>query len=158
MNDPVTYFITWTTYGTWLPGDARGWRMANAGEQLPQPRLEAWCRDRLSEQPVILNRSQRDKVESVCHKHARIRGWELYAVSARSNHVHLAVSADDAPGKVRDQFKANATRVLRALPDSISNEKIWTRGGDVEIVDGEDNLETVVLYITEAQDRMGCQE
>ena len=79
-------------------------------------------------------------------------------MSARSNHVHLAVSADDAPGKVRDQFKANATRVLRELPDPISNEKIWTRGGDVEIVNDEDNLETVVLYITEAQDRMGCQE
>ncbi len=21
MNDPLGYFITWTTYGSWLPGD-----------------------------------------------------------------------------------------------------------------------------------------
>src|SRR5262249_3307643 len=21
----LAYFLTWTTYGTWLPGDARGW-------------------------------------------------------------------------------------------------------------------------------------
>ncbi len=25
MDDPIGYFLTWVTYGTWLPGDARGW-------------------------------------------------------------------------------------------------------------------------------------
>jgi hypothetical protein len=25
MADPLAYFLTWTTYGTWLPGDERGW-------------------------------------------------------------------------------------------------------------------------------------
>ena len=123
MNDSITCFITWTTYGTWLPGDSRGWRKTNKGNQPPQPLLEAWCRNRMSE-------------------------------SARSNHVHLAVTADKAPELVRDQFKANATRVLRQEPDAITNDKVWTRGGDCEIVDGEDNLERVVRYITEAQDRM----
>jgi REP element-mobilizing transposase RayT len=154
MDDLVTYFITWTTYGTWLPGDARGWRKASRGNQHPQPRLEAWCRNRLSERPVTLTESQQLKVEAVCREHARIRGSVLHAVSARSNHVHLAVTADKEPDVVRDQFKANATRVLREGPDAISNDKVWTRGGDCEIVDGEEELERVVLYITEAQDRM----
>ena len=154
MNDPITYFITWTTYGTWLPGDARGWRKTKKGDQPPQPLLEEWCRDRMTESPVLLNDTQRDKVEVVCREHAGIRGWVLHAVSARSNHVHLAVTADKAPKIVRDQFKANATRVLRQAPDAITNEKVWTRGGDCEIVDGEDELERVVQYILEAQDRM----
>jgi REP element-mobilizing transposase RayT len=154
MNDPITYFITWTTYGTWLPGDTRGWRKTKQGDQPPQPLLEAWCRNRMTESPVLLNETQRDKVESVCREHAQIRGWVLHAVSARSNHVHLAVTADKKPETVRDQFKANATRVLRQAPDAITNDKVWTRGGDCEIVDGEDNLERVVEYIMEAQDRM----
>ncbi len=154
VNEPITYFITWTTYGTWLPGDSRGWRKAKHGEQTPQPLLEQWCRDQLKETPVVLTAEQRRKVEEVCCRHAAIRGWALHAVSARSNHVHLAVTADEAPIKVRDQFKANATRVLREPPNEITHEKIWTRGGDIEIVDGEDNLEQVVIYITEAQDRM----
>lgn len=64
---------------------------------------------------------------------------------------HIAVTADAAPEKVRDQFKANATRVLRQPPDAITNEKIWARGGDV---DSDDGLEQVVLYITEARHRM----
>jgi hypothetical protein len=25
MNEPLAYYLTWTTYGTWLPGDERGW-------------------------------------------------------------------------------------------------------------------------------------
>ena len=154
MNDPITYFITWTTYGTWLPGDARGWRKTRVGNQLPQPRLAEWCRNRLSEEPVLLTENHRNKVEAVCRKHAQIRGWVLHAVGARSNHVHLAVTADKAPKTVRDQFKANATRVLRQGPDAIANEKVWTAGGDCEIVDGDEELERVVQYITEAQDRM----
>ena len=153
MNDSVTYFITWTTYGTWLPGDSRGWRKSRAGEQPPKPLLEEWCRGRMKEQIVLLNESQRNAVETICHRHAEIRGWELHAVSVRSNHVHIAVTANAEPKKVRDQFKANATRVLRQRPNPIINQKVWTRGGDVEIIDDEDSLEQVVLYITEAQDR-----
>ena len=154
MIDPLNYFITWTTYGSWLPGDARGWRKTGKGQQLPQPLLEEWCRSQMTENPVLLNEAQRLRVEAVCRKHATFRGWVLHAVSARSNHVHLVVSADKKPEIVRDQFKANATRVLREEPGAITNETVWTRGGDCEIVDGEENLERVVQYVTEAQDRM----
>ena len=75
-------------------------------------------------------------------------------MKARSNHVHIAVTADKAPKVVRDQFKANATRVLREAPDAMTNDKVWTQGGDCEIVNGDDNLQRVVQYILEAQDRM----
>ena len=153
MNDRITYLITWTTYGTWLPGDARGWRKADQGPRQPQPLLEEWCRTRLAENPVLLNEAQRLRVESVCRKHAEIRGWELHAVSVRSNHVHLVVTADKPAKIVRDQFKANATRVLREPPDAVTNESIWTKGGDCEVVDGEESLHRVLEYVTEAQDR-----
>lgn len=153
MNDPVTYFITWTTYGTWLPGDARGWRKSTGGPQLPRPRLEEWCRSRMTENAVLLKSDQRLRVEAVFRKHAAIRGWVLHAVSVRSNHVHLVVTANKPPELVRDQFKAYATRVLRQPPGAIEQEKIWARGGDGEIIDGDTNLEQVVQYVIEAQDR-----
>ena len=107
----------------------------------------------MKEEAVLLAQTHRDKVEAICRKHSEIRGWHLYAISARSNHVHLAVAANSAPRKVRDQFKANATRVLRQPPDSIQNEKVWTRGGDVEVIK-EESLAYVVAYINEAQSRM----
>ena len=157
-HPPLTFLITWTTYGSWLPGDSRGWRKWRSGQRLPQPLLEDWCRDRMKEEAVILNLGHRQVVEEVCREHARIRGWVLHAISVRSNHAHIAVTADDVPNKIRDQFKANGTRVLRRASNPITNDKIWTKGGDIEIVDTEDDLHQVVLYITEAQDRMEHRE
>ena len=90
MNELITYFITWTTYEAWLPGDRRGWRKVKAGEQPPQPRLEAWSRARMTEAPVVLTGEQRSKVEDICRSRAEIRGWILHAVSARSNVTRAA--------------------------------------------------------------------
>ena len=158
MTDRCTYFITWTTYGTWLPGDARGWKKAGTGQRVPQPRLEEWCREKMTGTPITLNEIQRKKVEVVCREHAEHRRWDLHAVSARSNHVHLAVTADKPAEVVRDQFKANATRVLKSEPSALKCDKVWTRGGDTQVVDGESALEQVMVYILEGQDRMGREE
>ncbi len=165
-NDPITLFITWTTYGSWLPGDSRGWMKWKKGEQKPQPLLEDWCRGRMKEKSVLLCSEQRDAVEKVIREHALVRGWELHAVSARSNHVHVAVTVVPETGnqayriadgvkRVRAQFKANATRVLRQGENPIQNEKVWTKGGDIQIIDKDEDVEQIVIYITEAQDRMG---
>ena len=62
---------------------------------------------------------------------------------------------DCDPKVVRDQFKANATRALREPPDAIEQERVWTGGGDVEFIDREVDLELVVAYIMEVQDRQG---
>ncbi len=155
MNDSHIYFITWTTYGTWLPGDGRGWRQTGRGEREPQPLLEDWCRRKMNENPVLLTPVQRNKIELICFEHVKIRNWHIHAIAVRSNHVHIVVTADAEPTKVRDQFKANSTRVLRQPPEALNREKVWTRGGDCSNVDNEDDLEKIVLYVTEAQDRMG---
>ena len=62
--------------------------------------------------------------------------------------------AADGIKRVRDELKANATRVLRQGENPVTNEKVWTKGGDIEFIDTNDDLEQVVIYITEAQDRM----
>ncbi len=108
----------------------------------------------MTEEPVRLNLTQREAVEESIRTHAKIRGWKLHAVSARSNHVHVAVTATGPPKRVRDQFKANGTTALRGLPNAITNEKVWTKGGDIELIDTGEDLEHVVLYIVEGQDRM----
>ena len=153
MNEAYTYFITWTTYGTWVPGDARGWRKRGQWEQVPRPLLERWCREQMKGDTVLLSPADRETVEQACREHCQFRGWELLAVNARSNHVHVVVVANEAPKKVRDQLKANCTRCLRQQPVPLNVERTWTRGGDVEILDTDDDIETVVTYVTEAQDR-----
>jgi len=60
----------------------------------------------------------------------------------------------DGVKRVRDQFKANATRALRQGENPIQNKKVWTKGGDIRFIDTDKELEQVVIYILEAQDRM----
>ena len=46
MPDPLAYYLTWTTYGTWLPGDERGWVKFGRGQQQPDSirKIEAEAR------------------------------------------------------------------------------------------------------------------
>ena len=157
MNDPITSLITWTTYGTWLPGDIRGWRKRESGEQLPRHLLERWCREQMTGETILLSANDRATVEDTCHEHCEFRGWRLFAVNARSNHVHAVVAANEKPQKVRDQLKANCTRRLRTQEQPLIARRTWTRGGDCSILNGDDDIENAIVYVAEAQDRMGVE-
>ena len=113
-DEPIAFFITWTVYGTFLQGDRRWWRKKNVGLTAPQPLLEQWHRERLNHEVLLLSQRHRTVVEHEIEQHSQRRIWRLWTVSARTNHVHVVVSAPGFRGdKVRDQLKANATRGIR---------------------------------------------
>jgi REP element-mobilizing transposase RayT len=155
VDEPLAFFITWTVYGTHLQGDERGWRRRRRGYQPPQPRLAEWRRERLKHEILLLSSEQGAIVEAECLRHCDHRGWRLWAVSARSNHVHAVVTAPGCSGgTVRDQLKANCTRALREQWQVFRDRPVWTVGGDWECLNDEEGLETVCVYVREAQDRM----
>ena len=157
-DDPLAFFITWSVYGTHLQGDERGWRRRRKGPQEPKPRLAEWRRERLKHDVLLLSHEQRTKVEQECQRHCEHRHWKLWVVNARSNHVHAVVTAVDCSGKtVRDQLKANCTRGLRERWPVFCDRQVWSVGGDWECVNSEDDLESVCLYVREAQDRMEAE-
>ena len=58
-NEPLAFFLTWTTYGTWLPGDERGWNRKREGKtQEPNVKLEAAARKQI----VLVQRNLRNRV------------------------------------------------------------------------------------------------
>ncbi|QDU93307.1 transposase [Lignipirellula cremea] len=152
MTDTIAVFITWTTYGTWMPGDARGWRDRSRGEQLPRPLLERWCREQMTGETVLLEPHDRETVENACREHCLFRNWQLYAVNARTNHVHVVVASMENPQKVCEQLKANCTRRLRQQETPLFRARTWTRGGDCSILDSDKDIELAVQYVVEAQD------
>jgi REP element-mobilizing transposase RayT len=155
---PLAYFITWTTYGSWLPGDDRGWTLRGKGPQLPDFYRQLSTVLRMSEDAVRLNSVQRMAVEDTIRRHCQIRGWLLHAVSCRTNHVHVVVSAPVHPDTARDQFKAYCTRKLNELNTGPSRERWWTERGKNERIDDIEGLDTVVQYVVEAQDRKDRDE
>ena len=152
FQDTVGVLITWTTYGTWLPGDARGWRAKLRGNQPPDPELEAECREKMKFDPVLLSPDDRATVELACRAHCNHRGWQLHAVNARSNHVHVVVTANVKPQTIRDQLKANCTAKLRRQEKPLICQRTWTKGGDCEVLFDDESLHNAIAYTLDGQD------
>ena len=51
---PLAYFLTWTTYGSWLPGDERGWVDGRGGMHLAEPSRAVAARRSMKEAAVFL--------------------------------------------------------------------------------------------------------
>jgi len=154
MPEPLAFFLTWTTYGTWLPGDERGWVRQGEGFQLPDPVLKKMAQDLMTEPPCALTEPQRKLVEKTITDHCRIRGWHLHALNCRTNHVHVVVTAQRDPEDVRDQFKAWCTRKLKECQRA-GNEPVrenwWTERGSQRYIGDEESLEAVIRYVLDFQ-------
>ena len=175
MPEPLAYFLTWSTYGTWLPGDARGWIEYRHGWKLPDPIRELEAAARMTEDACRLTPEQRAIVEAQVAETCRFRGWELFAVNCRSNHVHVVVAADRHPKIVRNHLKAWCTRRLKehaastrtrnvsdvgtptrnVSEDSIETirENWWAERGSQRYVNDHDSLESAIVYVLDGQDR-----
>ena len=154
-NDPLGFLITWSTYGTWLPGDSRGWVEYHKGWQLPDPIRELEAAASMTEDACRLNQTERTAVEEQIVETCARRSWHLHAANCRSNHIHVVVSAfDTPPKKIRADLKAWATRCLKEQFDPL-REKWWADRGSIRFLFGDLSLETAVSYVSEAQDRMG---
>ena len=153
MADAVAYFLTWTTYGTWLPGDDRGWVLKGSGFQPPRPVLQKLSADRMTESACTLDEYARRIVEETIRDHCRRRDWELHAVNCRSNHVHVVVTANVSAKKVREELKARCTRKLKeASGERITRKHWWTEGGSRRKIGDQESLEAVIHYVLYAQD------
>ncbi len=155
----IAIFTTWTTYGTWLPGDERGWYRRGLGRRDHDPVQSLEAIQLLSAPPVILDDDQRPIVERTVEEHCAIRHWTLYAVRCLSNHVHVVVAAPNRSIEVpREQFKAWCTRRLKehrkmttGPSPHAGRDDWWTERGWDEWIDDEPSLAEVIAYVLERQ-------
>jgi hypothetical protein len=111
MNAPAAYFITFTRYGTWLAGRAAGWvdrRHNTYGTAVGSvdAESEAEYRNRMRYPEHRLDEGRRTVVLRTIREVADHRGWRLWAVHVRSNHVHIVVTTEVKPEKVMVDLKA----------------------------------------------------
>lgn len=152
MPAPLAYLLTWTTYGSWLPGDSRGWvDDRRVGIHAPDQKLYEANRSRLTDYPVTLTLTERNIVEKAIRDHCDIRMWSLHALNVRSNHVHLVVTAPQSPEEVMVQFKAWASRKLNESMQGGVARKWWTQHGSTKWINDHSYFENAVRYVNEGQ-------
>ncbi len=146
-----TWLLSNTTYGTWLPGDARGSvtsvRDLRPGDEptpfrfehdLPGepwedelPGLHRSAAEQMSGPPIYLDLAKAEAVLAQFQETAGYRRWTLRAVAVMANHFHIvvAVADDPHPRKLLADFKAYGTRRLNRLYGKPPSETWWTDKG-----------------------------
>ena len=95
--------VTWTTYGTWLAGPARGWidpgRVLREADlsRLPVPDEEASSQRRRSLKwpPATLGAEQKRLIIMDLHRIAELRRFELHAIAAEETCVRVLLGCDE---------------------------------------------------------------
>ena len=155
MKFPLAYFITWTTYATWLHGDERGSFDSHGNYVPPDPTRREAEAAMLVEDPVCLTPEQRTLVDALLMEACARRGWVLHARNVRTNHVHVVVSAAADGEVVRSKLKGLAAKTLTehaGLQPSTGKDgarKWWTEKGNIEEVWTDRQLAGAVEYVND---------
>jgi REP element-mobilizing transposase RayT len=149
MSKLVGYMVTWTTYGTWLQGDKRGY--VKDGQKLEgnQTLLEL-CKGLQRGQTIKLTKREKEIVQrAILDESQRIR-QKLEALAVCTNHLHLATRpCDKSIERIVSMYKSAATRALRT--DGRSGP-IWTAGFNKRFCFTEADLSRKVAYIQNHND------
>jgi REP element-mobilizing transposase RayT len=152
-SGPMALFLTWTTYGSWLPGDDRGWCDARGVMREPSHRLALHATHAMRGGRVQFGPDDRRIVEAAIQEHCRFRGWQLHAVHCRTTHVHAVLAAGEwRSGEVLRSLKAWCSRELSSRAGR--RPRWWSRGGSKRLLYDTAAVVDVVTYVLECQDRL----
>ena len=161
MTDkPFAIHITWTCYGTWLPGDERGYvsdTLLMGGGFLPKQNTpgtpcttdDAYTRQHahsLQRDPsVYLDVEQALIAAHALVKAARDRNWRIVRGALMCNHIHIVVMdcPDDGPA-VRRILKGNSHAAL--AEHTGRRQRWWTAGGSDRYKHDWQAIENAVNY------------
>jgi REP element-mobilizing transposase RayT len=152
-TQPLAYLITFRCYGTWLHGEERGsidrrhYHRYGTPDMPANKRILAEERLTLKTYPIVLTEQERETVEAAIGEVCAKRKYSLYAVSVRTNHVHVVVGSVQKPEFVMGSFKSYATRRLRETHVLSTGERPWSRHGSTKYLWTEDQLKRAIEYV-----------
>lgn len=161
FDDSFAWLITWTTYGTWLPGDPRGnvspvlQADGTYAKRVNTPGIE-WVagdertrnRARALQQfdTVYLSGDDAYAAAESIAKAAATRGWRIVRGAVMANHVHVVLRDGGADGSA-------ISRVLKGVSQAGLSERLgssrrwWTHGGSERGLRGAEAIARGVEYV-----------
>ena len=144
MAETLGYMITWTTYGTWLQGDKRGY-VKDGIIFAPNDALMEANRQNQSKDAVTMSKEQRQLVEKAILDEAELQKQTIYSISVQANHIHIVAEYIPKPiGRIVACYK-KAGRL--ALHSTGITGKVWTQGYDKRFCFDHDSLQKRIDYV-----------
>jgi REP element-mobilizing transposase RayT len=144
MAKTLGYMVTWTTYGTWLQGDERGY--VRDGKICGRnPGLEQRNKEKQTGNTIKLTNKQKNIVRKAIPEEAHKLGQILHSIAVCTNHVHMVVSyiSDGIERSVKHYKNAS----LAALRKDGFVGRVWTRGYDKRYCFDEKSLKNRIDYV-----------
>ena len=156
LGDPLAYFLTFHTYGTWLHGSEKGSvdRERNTfGHAVIEPnaRFEQLRRASMRQPEMLLASEQRQRVEEAIREVCKHRSWKINAINVRTNHVHVVVTGGNKPEAMLGDFKRYATRRLRESGLIDATRLVWAEHGSTRYLWELDDIESCCRYVRHSQ-------
>ena len=144
MAKTLGYMITFTTYGTWLQGDKRGF-VKNGQTYAANQSLADSNKQNLSNNPVRLSITHRAIAAEAIFEKADQLNQKIRALAVCSNHVHLVADYVPVPiGSVVSHYKNSAQAALRKAGLA---GRVWTKGFDKRYCFDEQALKSRIDYV-----------
>ena len=144
VSEIIGYMLTWTTYGMWLQGDARGY--VKNGKILSENKgLEKANRKKQKSESVILTAQEKQIIRRVILTEADRIGHSIEALGVCTNHIHLVARPhSESIEKIVGRYKSLTTR---ALWGNGRTGRIWTKGFDKRFCFSEEELLRKIKYV-----------
>jgi REP element-mobilizing transposase RayT len=144
MAKTLGYMITWTTYGTWLQGDERGYVKKGLIRSGSKGLMQANRRLQLQD-AVQLSKLEQQVVRKAIMKEAVSQGHHIYALSVQPTHVHVVIAYTPESISTTVAYYKKAGRL--ALKCKGYTGKLWTRGYDKRFCFDEESLKHRIEYV-----------
>ncbi|NQU23262.1 MAG: hypothetical protein HQ567_18435 [Candidatus Nealsonbacteria bacterium] len=150
------YHVNGHTYGTWLPGDPRGWREKGHKQHVagdyknPPPAgsgdpLLEYSRDALTQPPTHLDTAQREIVGRAIVERLVGLQYETIAFSLDEIHFHLLAKFSD--GEVKTPVGLAKKHAYHELRDHGFERKLWGRRAHVVPIRDRQHQLNVFEYV-----------
>jgi REP element-mobilizing transposase RayT len=141
----IGYMITWTTYGSWVQGDKRGFVKrgkildGNAGLERANKSIQKY-------EKVKLTHGQRKVVEECILKSAHEIGQKVCAIAVCSNHVHVV--AECCKKSIEAAASLYKTKSMAAVCRQYAiKQRIWSTGFDKRFCFSREDLDHKIAYV-----------
>jgi REP element-mobilizing transposase RayT len=151
-DQPLSYHITFGTYGARLHGDERGTvdRRHNQSGDPILGRNDAWrhaAENKLRFDPIILTLRQRHDGEAAIPEICRRGGWNYHVAAVQADHVHVLVTAAANGEIVRRLLKRWLSEELSKFWPLPEGQGWWAESGSVKWIWTEDYFRNVFEYV-----------